>query len=256
MNGDMGVLYKDYLPIDLEPELKKHNIHGSILVQAAPTYEETDFLLSLATRNQSILGVVGWMNPQDYEWERRIRDYMNHCKWVGFRLMIEYMEDLLVLLSEPCISMLNFCARNNISVDVLARVHQLPALIKLLERVPDLRVVLDHLAKPDVRQAELDPWLTYVRNLSNNPNVFVKLSGLVTEAGDKWLYTDFTPYIHYALEYFGTERVMFGSDWPVCLTAASYEQVIDIINSNIPNDFLQDGLWGENARRFYGIKSL
>ncbi|MGG1552759.1 amidohydrolase family protein [Paenibacillus ferrarius] len=254
---DLSVLNRDFLPGHLAPHLAEHSLSGSIVVQAAQTLEETEYLLSLARENESILGVVGWLDLQDPDHHRYFEQFQAQPKYVGFRIMIQEMADAREILTPAFIQALQKYASLDVPIDLLLRSDQLEALVTLVDSVPGLRGVVDHIAKPRIAEAQLEPWLSHMQRLAEHPNLYVKLSGMVTEAKHHaWEQKDFTTYIQSTLEMFGPERVMFGSDWPVCLLAADYDQVIEILLQAIPphwGEMELAQLFGGNAERFYKL---
>lgn len=248
---ELPVLYRDYGPDDLKPHLDRHRLDGTIVVQAAPTLEETEFLLELAQKDETILGVVGWLDPNDPNHLEHYERFASDPKFVGFRVMIQEMPDANAALEPGFVEALRIYADMGVPVDLLVKSHQLEPLVRLIDLVPDLRGVIDHLAKPRIAEGELEPWRSRMSELAAHPNLFCKISGLATEADhSRWKTEDFRPYIRHALEAFGPKRVLFGSDWPVCRLAAEYDQVVDIVEKALP-----DG-WGEEERaRLYGLNA-
>ncbi|MGG1516679.1 amidohydrolase family protein [Paenibacillus oryzisoli] len=262
--GDYGwitpalpVLYRDFVPEHLAPHLAAHHLSGSIVVQAAPTLEETDYLLSLADEDDRILGVVGWLDLHDPEHLRHYERFQAHPKFVGFRMMIQEMADARTILEPRFVEALRGYASEDVPVDLLLRCDQLAPLVQLVEMVPGLRGVIDHIAKPRIADGQLEPWLSQMKQLAQHPGLHVKLSGMVTEADHRaWKVEDFTLYIQSVLELFGPQRVMFGSDWPVCLLAADYDQVVEVLLNAIPQQWGEAEralLFGGNAERFYKL---
>jgi len=260
LTPETGVLYRDYLPEDLESSLAACGIDGTIVVQAAQTLEETEYLLALADRTPSILGVVGWLDLRDSAWREHQERFGRHAKYVGFRVMIQEMADSAEVLTEPYVEALKTCAELDIPVDLLVRSHQLGDLVALLERVPGLRGVVDHLAKPPIASGVLDPWAGQMAAIAAHPKIACKLSGMVTEAKPyRWTPADFAGYVGRVLEAFGPNRVMFGSDWPVCLLGAgSYAQVVELLDGLLTERGLgadeRDAIYGGNAARFYKLR--
>lgn len=254
---ELPVLYRDFMPADLEPLLQAHQLDGSIIVQAAPTAEETDFILSIADNAPSVLGVVGWLDlfdPDHYQVYTRFRQ---NPKFKGFRIMIQDMPDAYRILEPGFVEALRQYAEEDVPVDLLLAANQIDAVLKLLERVPDLRGVIDHIAKPPVRNKEIEIWTQYMRALAKHPQIYCKLSGMVTEGEhDRWSKEDFVPYIRTVIDLFGPDRVMFGSDWPVCLLAADYAEVVDLLAGSLPEawgDAERERLFGGNAKDFYKL---
>lgn len=252
---ELPVLYRNYLPEDLDVHLKKHNIDGTIVVQAAPTIEETEYILTLADQSDSILGVVGWLDLFDSSHRKHFERFRVHPKFLGFRIMIQDMSDASRVLEREFVEALQEYARMDIPVDLLVKSDQLEVLSELLDAVPGLRGVIDHIGKPRIAEQVFEPWATQIERLSRHPNVYCKISGMVTEADHHaWEPEHLKPYIEHVLQMFGSERVMFGTDWPVCLLAASYDEVVEALEEAIPESWGEQErakLFGENARRFY-----
>ncbi|MFC4601217.1 amidohydrolase family protein [Cohnella hongkongensis] len=248
---ELPSLYRDFLPEHLKASLDKHRFDGTIAVQAAPTLAETDYLLSLADADDSIVGVVGWLDLHDPNHRDHYRIMASHPKFVGFRIMIQEMPDASRILEPAFVEALRSYADEDVPVDLLLRSDQLEPLTRLLELVPNLRGVVDHLAKPVIAEGCLEPWLSQMSEIAGHPGIYCKLSGMVTEADHAaWRYDQFQPYVRHASELFGPDRVLFGSDWPVCLLAASYDQVVEAIERNLPVE------WGEAERaRLYGLNA-
>ena len=256
---DNDILYQDYMPVDLNPHLQEFQFDGSIVVQAAPTIEETYFILSLSVNTTSVLGVVGWLDLFDPDFKKYYEEFKRYSKFVGIRLMIQDMTDPSAVLKPDVVKALSYFSDNDVPVDLLVTSEQLPILIKLLEKVPELRGVLDHLGKPPIASREMRPWQDHIQNIASHPNIYCKLSGMVTENDFvNWKTSDFVPYVHHIIESFGTNRIMFGSDWPVCLQAANYEDVLQLLSLCLPNNIStseQEALFGNNAKKFYKLKS-
>ncbi|MFB9327834.1 amidohydrolase family protein [Paenibacillus aurantiacus] len=253
----MPVLYRDYGPEDLAIHLKRHNIDGTIVVQAAPTIEETMYLLSLADRSDSILGVVGWLDLFDPRHRAHFERFNEHPKFVGFRIMIQEMADAGRVLEPAFVEALQSYAKMDVPVDLLVTADQLDVLNELLDAVPDVRGVIDHIGKPRIAEQVFEPWASQIERASKHPKLHCKISGMVTEADHQaWERGQFTPYIEHALRAFGPERVMFGTDWPVSLLAASYDEVVGVLDGAMPatwSDQELAKLYGGNARRFYKL---
>ncbi|MFD1673691.1 amidohydrolase family protein [Alicyclobacillus fodiniaquatilis] len=256
---DINVLYRDFFPRDLSPHLQSHGIDKTIVVQAAPTVEETEFLLHLSEQEETIVGVVGWFDLADPFHRKHFDRFSQYKKFVGFRVMIQDMEDPSLILRPNVIDALREYAKLNVPVDLLVKASQLPVLLKLLKAVPRMRGVVDHLAKPDIAHASLQPWKEHMAEIASYPQIYCKLSGMVTEAErEKWAPSDFTAYVLHIIEVFGAERVIYGSDWPVCLLAASYDDVWQLANSSLPETLLEPeraNIFGYNAARFYKLPS-
>lgn len=250
-------LYRDFLPADLEPHLRVHGLDGTILVQAAPTVSETDFMLRLAEQTPSILGVVGWLDLFDPNHRLHYERFSRHPKFVGFRIMIQDMPDAARILEPAFVKALKGYAGDDVPIDLLIVSGQLPPVLELLRQVPNLRGVIDHIGKPSIRSDEWESWAEAMSQAAAFPGIHCKISGMVTEADhESWDYEEFAPYVQHILEIFGPDRVMFGSDWPVCLLAAGYDEVIEIVRRALPKSWgeeEQSRLFGVNAKEFYKL---
>lgn len=257
IQNHMAVLRRDFLPDHLAAEQAKARFNGSIAVQARQTLAETRWLLELAQTHSFIKGVVGWVDLQSEGAFDQLSEFAAHPKFVGVRHVAQDEPDARFLLNDAFTRGLQLLSKFNLAYDLLVYPKQLPACIELARQMPQQRFVLDHIAKPLIRSGLIGPWGEYIRALASSPNVYCKISGLVTEASwPTWSQNDFSPFLQIACDAFGEDRLMVGSDWPVCLLAASYQQVIDI-----PRKFLasksesaQRKIFGENAARFYRVK--
>jgi L-fuconolactonase len=258
MTPDMGVLYRDYLPVDLRPMLENHRIDKTIVVQAAPTVAETDFMLSLAAGDNTIGGVVGWLDLADPEFPRLFEHYRQIPAFVGMRPMLHDLADDGWVTQPRVLANLRMLAAHDFPFDFLVRPQHLPYVLQVLEQVPNLRAVIDHIAKPLIAEQQFEPWQLQMSAIAQHENVYCKLSGMVTEADHaNWTPAHLKPYVAHVVSCFGTDRVMYGSDWPVCLLAATYDSVIgaleDILAPQLDEASLAN-VFGENAVQFYGIE--
>ena len=254
---DMKLLRRDYLPQDLLPIYKKLNIGGCIAVQADESDNETSFLLELAAKNDFIEGVVGWINPKDNLLEEKLNQYSKQSILKGFRNIIQGRPDDFYLTNPDFHQFLKELKIYNFTYDVLVFEDQLRATIKCTEKFPDQKFILDHCGKPNIKAKNHKDWASQLKILANNPNMYCKLSGLVTEANlNSWTYDDLIPYMEITAEHFGSERLCFGSDWPVCLLASDYERLYEVTNKFIGQLTAkeQENILGINVCRFYGIK--
>ncbi len=252
----MERLARDYLPADLAPLLTAEGIAGSVAVQARQTIEETRWLLGLAAKHPAILGVVGWVDLRSSEAGEQLREFAANPRFVGVRHVVQNEPDVRFLLGEAFVGGLRQLHGFGLTYDLLLFPPQLPAAVELAGMMPEQPFVLDHLAKPLIKPGILDPWQADLRALARHPNVSCKLSGLVTEAAwQGWKRADFAPYLEVALEAFGPKRLMLGSDWPVCLLAAEYPDVVGIVTDFIArlSDSEQALILGGTASRFYGL---
>jgi L-fuconolactonase len=254
----MGVLKRDFLPQDLDKELDSNGIDAPIAVQASQSEDETRFLLDLAERNQRIAGVVGWVDLLSPAVRERLHYFSQFKKLCGFRHIAQDEPDDRFLIRTDFLHGISHLQEFGFTYDILINPRQLPAALELVTKFPDQRFVVDHLAKPNIKAQERSVWAAHMRSIAHNQNVYCKLSGLVTEADwQRWTPADFTFYLDTVFEAFGPDRLMFGSDWPVCLLAASYQQVKQVIENyvdhNAPEE--KDKIFGANAIRFYGLKA-
>jgi L-fuconolactonase len=247
---------RSFLPPNLEPELKATGMNGCIAVQARQTLEESRWLLGLSDRYPFIKGVVGWVDLRADDVERDLEELSKHAKFVGVRHVAQEEPDDRFLVGENFVRGISKLKQFDLAYDLLIFPKQLAAAIELVNKLPGQRFVLDHIAKPLVRDRIMEPWRTQIRELAKSPNVMCKISGLVTEAKwDSWRAEDFEPYLDVVAEAFGPERLMFGSDWPVCLLAAPYELVFNVANSWASRRGLRnEALFGENCAAFYRVK--
>ena len=256
IDESMAGIRRDFLPGDLKPLLEKNELQGSILVQVRQTVEETRWMLELAETNPFILGVVGWADLRSRNLRAQLESFANKRKLVGIRHIIQSEPDDF-LLDADFLCGISMLQEFDLAYDILIYAKHLPVAAKFVERFPRQRFVVDHLAKPPVKSGAIDGWTRGIRELASFPNVFAKVSGLVTEADwQKCTPEDMRPYLDVAFECFGAGRLMIGSDWPVCTVAASYEQTV-----NLAKDYLntysaeeRDAVLGENAARFWRLE--
>jgi L-fuconolactonase len=255
ITDEMRGIRRDFLPPDLEPTLASNGVGGCVAVQADQSLDETRFLIDLARRHPFIKGVVGWVDLRSPRLEASLDEFRADPLLRGVRHVAQAEGDDF-LEREDVIRGISRLARSGLTYDILIVERQLPAALALTSRLPDQRFVLDHLAKPRVKDRTIEPWTTAIRELARRPNVFCKVSGLVTEADWRhWLPGDLRPYLDVAFDAFGAERLMWGSDWPVCLVAATYEQVLGTVveYASALSQTEQEGLFGGNAARIYGL---
>jgi L-fuconolactonase len=246
---------RDYEPSELAPHLEKHRFDGSIAVQAAATTAETDFLLELAGANSTILGVVGWLDLESPTFPSELQRYLERPKFLGIRPMLQDLPDDRYLLRPRVLENLSALAAADRSLDLLITPRHLPHAAQALVELPAFRVVVDHCAKPNLREGTLASWKLGLERLAKCSNVTCKLSGLVTEA-ERPDREAVAPAIEHALATFGEDRLLFGSDWPVCTLAASYDRVIELVHevlgARLTPEF-ERKLFGDNARAFYRL---
>ena len=249
----MGAIRRDFMPDDLMSELAASGFAGCIAVEAAPSLGQTRFLLDLAHRHTFVKGVVGWVDLLSPALDATLDAITADPLFRGVRHAAQGESDDFLARDDVARGISSLTPRG-LTYDLLIYAHQLPAATALVSRLPDQRFVLDHLAKPRIREGTREPWATQLRNLARRPNVWCKLSGLVTEADwGAWRPADLLPYLETALGAFGASRVMFGSDWPVCTLAASYERALAIVTDYIQrcSRAEQKLIMGENARQAY-----
>ncbi|HYV97240.1 MAG TPA: amidohydrolase family protein [Gemmatimonadaceae bacterium] len=253
ITDDMSGLRRDFLPGDLEPVLAANGIAGCIAVESAPSLEQTQFLLALARDHSFIGGVVGWVDLFAADIETRLSVLAADPRFVGVRVGAQNEADDFLTRADV-IRGIAAVGAAGLPFDILIRERQLPSAIGLTRVLPDQTFVLDHIAKPRIRERVLEPWATHVRELAQNPRVFCKVSGMVTEADwQGWRPEDLTPYLDVVFSAFGTERTMFASDWPVCLVAAGYGRVIGVLEQYLARfgGAERVAVFGGNAARCY-----
>ena len=253
---EMSVLKRDYLPGDFRPEMISNGLDAAIAVQADQSEEETRFLLELAEQHSFIAGVVGWIDLASDKIDERLEFFSGSNKLCGFRHVVQSEPDDRFLLRPEIVRGIRSVGELDLTYDLLVFPRQLPAAIELVSRLPEQRFVLDHIAKPPIESGALAGWREDVFALAQNPNVFCKVSGMVTEASWKgWRPEHFTPYLDIVFEAFSADRLMFGSDWPVCLLAASYRQVFELVSEYVGQapTGTQEKVFGANAIKCYGL---
>jgi len=256
ITDDMVALRRDFLPDELLQNMRTNGIDRCIAVQVDQSEAETHFLLSFAEQYPAIAGVVGWVNLLGNEVEERLAAFSKFPKLRGFRHVVQSEPDDRFLLRKDFLRGVSCLARHGFTYDILIYARHLPVANEFVQRFPAQKFVVDHLAKPSIKVKEVDCWAREMRALAKHPNVYCKLSGLVTEADWKsWSAADLKPYLDVVFEAFGSDRLMFGSDWPVCLLAASYSQVKEVIESYTRDLSAteREKIFGLNAARFYGL---
>ncbi|MEX2142764.1 MAG: amidohydrolase family protein [Pirellulales bacterium] len=254
-----GVLDRSFGPDELAPLLAQHQIGRSVLVQTIASLDETRWFLELAERHPWIAGVVGWVDLTDVAVDDTLDELITRHgpRLVGLRHNLHDEPDDRWILREDVLRGLAAVAGRGLAYDLLIRPRHLPVVLELISRQPGLRLVIDHAAKPAIAARMWDDWATSLAEVARHPRVFCKLSGLITEADHEcWQPADLKPYIDHVLAMFGPARVMFGSDWPVCLLAGSYERVVDAVECNIAglNASERKQLFGATAEEFYGLQ--
>ena len=260
MTGSHEPLRRAFGPSDLTPLLEAVGVTATIVVQARQELDETHSLLEMAAAAPWVSGVVGWVDITSADVAKTIagiREGEHGSRLVGIRHLVHDEPDPEWLLRGDVLRGLSAVADSGLVYDLLVRARELPAATEVARRLPGLRLVLDHLAKPPISTRQTEPWATAVREIALLPNVACKLSGLVTEADwSSWHAADLMPYIAHAVEVFGSDRLMWGSDWPVCTLAASYSEVFETmveILSDLVGDQLESVL-GRCAASTYGLQ--
>lgn len=257
ITDDMKVIQKDFLPDDVGSIFKTHKIDGCIAVQASQSEDETNFLLELASENTLIKGVVGWIDLSSAQVEERLDYFSSFSLLKGFRHIVQ-AEPPGFLSRKEFMHGIKSLHKYDFTYDILISENQLQEAAALINQFTQQHFVIDHIAKPNIKHGLFENWKKNMMVFAQKENVFCKISGMVTEADLKnWKNDDFIKYIDTALEIFGTKRIMFGSDWPVCLLAASYYQQLSIVK-NYFSSFSkneQEMFFGGNAATFYRIKN-
>jgi L-fuconolactonase len=257
IDDSMGAIRRDFLPSDLALLLRVSGVDASITVQARQSIEETEWLLDLSHENDWIAGVVGWAALTEPAVEATLQRLAANPKLKGVRHVLQGEPDAY-MASEDFNAGVAKLRRYGLTYDLLVLARQLPAAIAFVDRHPQQPIVLDHIAKPLIAAQDLEPWRTNIRKLAQRPHLCCKLSGMVTEADfDHWTIEQLRPYVDTVLEAFGPERLMFGSDWPVCTVAASYQRwhsTVASLLAELSRDE-QASIFGNTAIHFYGLDS-
>ncbi len=255
ITDDMAVIRRDFLPADLEPVLLANGVDGCVAVQASQTDEETMFLVGMAQAYDFVRGVVGWVDLRSDTLYDRLEAYSQFEEIRGFRHVAQAEPDDF-LMRPDVINGIRQLAAFGFTYDILIYPSQLKAALQLVRAVPEVKFVIDHMAKPVIRKQEINRWSNFMAEIAKQPNVSCKVSGMVTEADWRnWKKADLFPYLDVVFETFGPDRLLFGSDWPVCLVAADYTQVKTVIEDYlIPwGDEVRSKVFGQNAVEFYDL---
>ncbi len=256
ISPEMVLLKKNYLPANLVPLLASVQFEGSIVVQAQQTLQETGWLLDLADHNPFIKGVVGWVDLRCPSLAKQLEEFCSHPKLCGVRHVVQDEPEDHFLLGKEFTRGLRLLTECDLAYDLLIFPRHLRVACQLVDRFPEQRFVLDHMAEPSIKSGQISSWKTNIRRLAAHPNIYCKISGMVTEADwHSWQPTDFYPYLDVVFESFGAGRLMIGSDWPVCTLAGTYWEVLKIVRDCIRQSSDQDqaAVLGENAHQFYKI---
>ena len=255
INDEMTVIRKDFMPGDLLPVLQQNGVAGCVAVQVDQTEAETDFLLQLSEKNNFIKGIVGWIDLRAGNLEDRLEHYGQFPAIKGFRHILQ-AEEPEFMLQSSFRNGLGLFKYYDFTYDILIFPKHLPAALQLVKQVPDVQFVIDHIAKPHIKDGLIDEWKKDMEAIAQYPNVHCKISGMVTEADMRnWKQADFTPYLDVVTAAFGINRIMYGSDWPVCLAAGSYTAVMGIVKEYFAafsaNE--QQIFFSKNASAFYHL---
>ncbi len=256
INDEMKVIRKDFLPATLQKTISETEVEGVVTVQSRQKTEETEWLLQLASENSFMKGVVGWVPLASENIQRILEKYASNSLLKGVRHVVQGEPDPEFILKKSFNRGISLLKNFSLVYEILIYEHQLPNTIKFVDQHPNHMFVLDHIAKPKIKNNELQPWLKNIQELAKRENVCCKISGLVTEADFRfWTEEQLHPYFNAVIETFGPSRLMFGSDWPVCLVATSYSNWIDTVKraiSSLSNNE-QEMILFKNAQKIYRI---
>lgn len=253
---EMIAIRKDFLPKDFEFVLKQNGFAGSVVIQSDQSEKENEFQLNNAKENDFIKGVVGWINLEAENIEERLEYYSQFKKMKGFRHVLQSEADRAFMLKPAFINGIHKLKKFDFTYDILIYADQLKYIKEFVAAFPDQPFVIDHLAKPNIKEHKIDEWKENIEALSIYENVYCKISGMVTEADlNNWKKEDFISYMDIVVNIFGTKRIMFGSDWPVCLLGGTYEEVKEIVADYFSffSQDEQDAFFRKNAIQFYNL---
>ena len=257
IDESMSSIRRDFSPADLRKVYSENGIDGCVAVQADQTIAETDFLIQLSSNNYFIKGVVGWVDLRSDTLENDLEKYASKSILKGFRHVVQGEPDHNFLLRSRFLRGIKLLEKLNYTYDILIFPHQLGATLEFVKRFPDMKFVIDHIAKPYIKDGFYEGWAILMKEIAKQQNVYCKLSGMITEADYKtWRSEQVNPYMELVLEAFGTKRIMFGSDWPVCLVAGNYSSVKSLIVNFIKKCSISEqmDIMGGNAIKFYNLK--
>jgi L-fucono-1,5-lactonase len=256
ITDDMAAIQNDFLPSDFKPVLQRNGIDGSVVVQTNQSEAENELLLNYANANDFIKGIVGWTDLQSRNVEERLGAYAELKKIKGFRHVLQGEADRSLMLKSAFKNGISKLARHGFTYDILIFADQLQYISEFVSGFSNQKFVIDHIAKPGIKNREINRWKKDIKDSAKHENVWCKISGMVTEADWKnWEQQDFVPYLDAIVEAFGTKRIMYGSDWPVCLLAASYEKVLGIVEEYFApfSENERRLFFGRNATEFYNL---
>lgn len=255
-NPDLSAVRRNFLPPDLKPHLDATGISKSIFVQTQHDIEENRWVLGMAEEHEWLVGVVGWVDLASESCEENLSEFKDHPKFVGIRHITQDEPDNDFIIRPEILRGLKVLEKHHVPFDLLFYVQHLKHADQLGQELPELPMVIDHLAKPRIKDQSIDDWLPQLKAAAKHENIFCKLSGMITEADwADWKPADLKPYVEAALEHFGPKRCMYGSDWPVCELAGTYEQVhgaLKEVLGSVSEDETYEIFEG-TARRFYNI---
>lgn len=256
INDTMSVIQKDFLPGDLQPVLQQNGFNGSIVVQSDQSEAENEFQLDNAAKNGFIKGVVGWVDLLSVSVEEELEYYSAFEKMKGFRHVLQGEKDRAFMLQPAFMHGIGLLRKYNFTYDILIFPDQLKHILDFVKSFPDQPFVIDHMAKPFIKDKKINEWKKDMEAIAEYENVYCKISGMVTEADWKqWKKDDLAPYIDIVTTAFGNKRILYGSDWPVCLLAASYEKIVETVKDHFSSfsQNEQELFFGGNATRFYNL---
>ena len=256
IDDDMSVIRRDFSPFDLSKVYKESSIDGCVAVQADQTLEETDFLIDLASNNSFIKGIVGWVDLRAENIENVLEKYSTDKIVKGFRHVVQGEADHNFLLRPNFSRGISLLEKHNFTYDILVFPHQLGSVLEFVKKFPHQTFVIDHIAKPYIKDGYFEGWATMVTAIGKHENVSCKMSGMVTEADfNTWTPEQIHPYMNVALEAFESSRILFGSDWPVCLVAGNYSKIKKLTTDFISqlSQIEQNSIMGTNAIEFYNL---
>lgn len=258
IDDSMSLIRKDFMPPDLKKVYDKNKIDGCITIQVDQTLEETNFLLDLSKKNTFIKGIVGWVDLRASNIDNTLKHYSNYKKIKGFRHIVQDEEDHNFLLRPEFLRGISYLEKYDYVYDILIFPHQLETTLEFVKKFPNHKFIIDHIAKPYIKDGLYDKWARLMSEISKCENVFCKMSGMITEADyNLWTPEQITPYMDLILTSFGSKRILFGSDWPVCLVAGSYKKVKELVTNFISklSENEKTNIMGKNAINLYNIKS-
>jgi L-fuconolactonase len=253
---EMQVIRRDFLPADLLPELRANGIEACVTVQADQSEKQNTFLLEQAANHDFIQGVVGWIDFESANVYDRLSYYSRYKKMKGFRHVLQGEPQRDFMLRKDFKRGIGLLAQFNFRYDLLVFTDQLKYTKEFVAAFPNQPFILDHIAKPNIKENKIGLWEKDIKELAKHENVFCKISGLITEADWKnWKPADITPYLDVVVEAFGIKRIMYGSDWPVCLVAGSYEKVFGLVKEYFSSftEHEQELFFHANATKFYRL---